>query len=61
MLFFVYIVIRNGKARRAKKHIQCIYVQCVQKVCKHPNKIETNDFREKRKNRCYDIIRGFFK
>jgi hypothetical protein len=26
-------------------------IQCVQKVWKHPNKIETNDFREKLKNR----------
>jgi hypothetical protein len=27
------------------------YTQCVQKVWKHLNKIETNDFPEKRKNR----------
>jgi hypothetical protein len=26
-----------------------MYVQCVRRVWKHPNKIETNDFRKKRK------------
>jgi hypothetical protein len=33
------------------KGIKRRYIQCVQKVWKHPNKIETNDFREKHKNR----------
>jgi hypothetical protein len=31
--------------------IHALYIQCVQKAWKHPNKIETNDFWEKRKNR----------
>jgi hypothetical protein len=31
-------------------HYTYIYVRCVQKVWKHPNEIETNDFREKRKD-----------
>jgi hypothetical protein len=38
-------------ARAVKLESTCTYIQCVQKVWKHPNKIETNDFREKRKNR----------
>jgi hypothetical protein len=29
------------------KYLQ--FIQCVQKVWKHPNKIETNDFRENAK------------
>jgi hypothetical protein len=33
------------------------HIQCVQKVWKHPNKIETNDFREKRKNRWTNVFK----
>jgi hypothetical protein len=32
-------------------YLSSVVIQCVQKVWKNPNKIETNDFPEKRKNR----------
>jgi hypothetical protein len=42
---------RNLLKKEYKVFPSRINIQCVQKVWKHPKKIEKNDFREKRKNR----------
>jgi hypothetical protein len=51
LIFGIVIFMFVIGIRKPGGQIKHLFIQCVQKAWKHPNKIETNDFREKRKSR----------